>query len=121
VKRISLLLLPAIAVAALAVLLFASPGQSGPRNTGQNEARVYTFEQAVAAGIVPSLQDQLAESGLLLCPPNSAGTGGYSSGEALKAAEAKAPEAPTCMADPRQATFSVGGPAQPGVPSLYRP
>jgi hypothetical protein len=106
VKRHSLLVV--VTAAVIAVLLSASAGQSSRKDRTAPAPGVYTFDQAVAAGIVPSLQEQLKESGLPLCPPPSEGTGGYSSPQALQAAEAAAPEAPTCMADPRQATFSVG-------------
>ncbi len=88
---------------------------SGSDRRSASEPGVYTFDQAVKAGLVPSLATQEQISGLPLCKPG--GTGGYKSAAALKAAAAKAPEAPTCMADPRLATYSVGGPAPPGIPT----
>jgi hypothetical protein len=102
-KRVSLLVL--VALASAAVLLSASPVQSGRRDDGGGW-HTYTFDEAVKAGIVPSLDEQLKESGLPLCPPPNVGTGGYKDPTALREAIAKAPEEPTCMADPRQATFS---------------
>ena len=76
--------------------------------------RTYTFDEAVAAGLVPSLQQQQS-SGLPVCDPG--GTGGYVSPEALKAAVESAPEQPTCMADPRPATYGVSvGPGALQVP-----
>jgi hypothetical protein len=66
----------------------------------------YTFAQAVAHGVVPSLQAELRESGLPLC-----GTKGPTSAKAraaLKKVIARN-DGDTCMADPRGATFGVGG------------
>jgi hypothetical protein len=77
---------------------------------------VMNFDQAVAAGLVPSLADEQRISDLPLCPADS-GSGGYTSAAALRAAVAAAPDAPSCMADPRETTFSVGGQALPSVPS----
>jgi hypothetical protein len=73
-----------------------------------NGVHVYNFEQAVAAGVEPSLQGQLKESRLPLCPPPSKGTGGYRSAKALERAIKKAPEAATCMADPRGTVTATG-------------
>jgi hypothetical protein len=66
----------------------------------------YTFAQAVAHGVVPSLQAELLQSGLPLC-----GTKGPTSAKArvaLKKVIARN-DGDTCMADPRGATFGVGG------------
>ena len=66
----------------------------------------YTFAQAVAHGVVPSLQSELLESGLPLC-----GTKGPTSAKAraaLKKVVARN-DGDTCMADPRMATYGVGG------------
>ena len=76
-----------------------------------NGVHQYTFNQAVAAGVEPSLKRQLKQSGLPLCPPPNKGTGGYRSAKALERAIKKAPEAPTCMADPR-GTVTVTGSVQ---------
>ena len=80
-----------------------------------NGVHTYNFKQAVAAGAEPSLQAQEMQSGLPLCPPPSKGSGGYRSAKALERAIKKAPEAPTCMADPR-GTVTVTGAMQ----SFYR-
>jgi hypothetical protein len=121
VKRHSLLVVATAAV--IAVLLSASAGQSSRKDGTAPAPGVYTYDQAVAAGITLSLRQALDLSGLPLCPPPSEGTGGYPTGKALRDAIAHSPEAPTCMADPRLATFSVcnencihsGGLIGPGI------
>jgi hypothetical protein len=113
VKR-GLLLLVALVSTAVLVSAFAgrSSGHAGLKSG------VYTFDEAVKAGIEPSLQQQLEESGLPLCPPPNVGTGGYKSPKALRKAIAKAPVGPTCMADPRGTTISVCRLGDPGcIPS----
>ncbi len=65
---------------------------------------VYTFAQAVKAGIVPSLEEQLKESGLPLC--GTKGPTGAKARAALKKVIVRN-DGDTCMADPRQTTISI--------------
>jgi hypothetical protein len=63
----------------------------------------YTFDQAVKAGITPSLEEAERESGLPLC-----GTKPPARRAAYEQA-VKRNDGDTCMADPRKASFSVSG------------
>jgi|SRR5262245_12335570 len=105
-KRVFLIMLVALAIVGVA---------SASRSTDSPTTEGLTFDQAVAAGIVPSLEDSLKQSGLPRCTdgdkPNV-----YKSWQDLLRAEQPAPEGPQCMADPRKARFfRSGGPAAPDL------
>jgi hypothetical protein len=68
------------------------------------QGHVYTFAQAVRAGVTPSLAEQERESGLPLCgtkPPKSAAA------RAAYGRTVRRNDGDTCMADPRRAIFGV--------------
>jgi hypothetical protein len=71
-----------------------------------NTVHQYTFAQAVAHGVVPSLQAELLESGLPLC--GTKGPTGAKARAELKKVIARN-DGDTCMADPRKATYGTGG------------
>jgi hypothetical protein len=114
-SRVALVLAGVVVVAVTAGgLLWAldqggGSGRSSVESTApyrvHNGIHVYTFKQAVSAGVSPSLQSQLLESGLPLC-----GTQGPTSAKAraaLKKVIARN-DGDTCMADPRETTTATG-------------
>ncbi len=88
------------------------PGSRSAPTEGTAPVRVlntvhrYTFAQAVAHGVVPSLQAELRESGLPLC--GTKGPTGAKARAELKKVIARN-DGDTCMADPRKATYGTGG------------
>jgi len=76
------------------------------RSATLTPTHTYTFNQAVKAGVTPSLKEERQESGLPVC-----GTKPPASGRARAAYEraVKRNDGDTCMADPRQATYVTVG------------